>query len=290
MSSLHKMKHDLSLLKKRQIARVVLEGLHGFQYLWPERREVIEALDRVANSDEAIFLMLRGAAGVGISSILEEFASKYRSQVIFVTPRLYSKRLNMIGQVLHALFPYSNFRSHTYVPNSLMQFRRAARKIIIFDDLDIISNQNDTHEVLFDQLQQLARCPSEFKIIMSTRNKRLLGDYCRVRRVKSMVVPVSGIISAADVKDVVQRFSDWCNGQFDTCVQFPCMSQLFKREQDMPIDRIIYACETIYCSELLKASSSFNEKMSDFTKKPTTSGSLYHVSDLRHAVEYEAFG
>lgn len=284
------MKHDLSLFKKRQIARAVLEGLHGFQYLWPERRDVIEALDSVANSDEAIFLMLRGAAGAGISSILKEFASKYRSQVIFVTPRLYSKRLNMIGQVLHALFPYSNFRIHKCVPNSLMQFRRAARKIIIFDDLDIISNQNDTHEVLFDQLQQLARCPSEFKIIMSTRDKRLLGDYCRVRSIKSMVVPVSGIISAADVKDVVRGFYDWCNGQYDTCVQFPCSSQLFKREQDMSIDRIIYSCETIFCSELLKTSNSFNERMPDFTKNPSTSESLYHFSDLRHAIEYEAFG
>jgi hypothetical protein len=284
------MKHDLSLFEKRQIARAVLEGLHGFQYLWPERRDVIEALDSVANSDEAIFLMLRGAAGAGISSILKEFALKYRSQVIFVTPRLYSKRLNMIGQVLHALFPYSNFRSHKYVPNSLMQFRRAARKIIIFDDLDIISNQNDTHEVLFDQLQQLARCPGEFKIIMSTRDKRLLGDYCRVRSIKSIVVPVSGIISAADVKDVVRGFYDWCNGQYDTCVEFPCISQLFKREQDMPIDRIIYSCETIFCSELLKISNSFNEKMPDFTNNPSTSESLYHLSDLRHAIEYEAFG
>ncbi|WP_248795871.1 hypothetical protein [Pseudomonas sp. MWU13-2105] len=283
------MKRNLSLSKKRQIARTVLEGLHGFQHRWPERTKVNEALDSIAKSDDAILVMLRGAAGAGISSILEEFSLKFYDEVIVVTPRIYSTRLNIIGQVLHALFPFSSFPTYKHVPESLIQCRQAARKTIIFDDLDIISSQNNMEEVIFGQLYQLARSRGRYKIIMSTRNRRLLEYYSKVMGVTSMVIPVSGVIPAFDVSTVVQGFYDWCNQQYGTDVQSPCMSRFSKLDQDMPIDRIIYACETLYCSELLKTHLRFNGKTINFTDAPFTYEFPDHFSDLRHKVEHKAF-
>lgn len=283
------MKRNLSLIKKRQIARTVLEGLHGFQHRWPERIEVNEALDGIAKSDDAILVMLRGAAGAGISSILEEFSLKFHDEVIVVTPRIYSARLNMIGQVLHAIFPFSNFRTYKRVPKSLIECRQAARKIIIFDDLDIISNQNNMEEVIFDQLHQLTRSLGRYKIIMSTRNRRLLERYSKVMGITSMVIPVSGVIPAVDVNTVVQGFYDWCNLHYGTEAQSPCMSRFSKLDQDMPIDRIIYVCETLYCLELLKAHLDFNSKTISFTATPLIYKFPDHLSDLRHEIEHNAF-
>ncbi|XVJ50094.1 hypothetical protein ACDZ94_26780 (plasmid) [Pseudomonas sp. UBT] len=282
------MKKNLSLSKKRQIARVVLEGLHGFQHRWPERTEVYEALDSIAKVDDAIFVMLRGTAGAGISSILEEFSLKFHDEVIVVKPRIYSSSLNMIGQVLHAIFPFSNFRTHKRVPKSLIECRQAARKIIIFDDLDIISNQNGMEEVIFDQLRELARSLGQYKIIMSTRNRKLLQRYSKVTGITNMVIPVTGIIPAVNVKTVVQGFYDWCNQQYETEVQPLCLSQFSALDQDLPIERIMDVCETVYCSELLKAHL-------DFSSKTISDGTLLiydffdNLSDLRHEIEYIAF-
>lgn len=283
------MKGNLSHSKSCQIARTVLEGRHGFQHRWRERTEVNEALDGIAKSDDAILVMLRGAAGAGISSILEDLSARFCDDVIVVTPCLYSSRLNMIGQVLHALFPFSSFRSHKYVPESLIQFRKVARTIIILDDLDIISSQNNMEEVVFDELYQLARSPSRYTIIMSTRNRKLLEHYSKLRGVTSVVIPVSGVIPAADVSAVIQGFFDWCNQQYDTRAQSPCGSQFRKFYLDMPIDRIIYACETLYCSELLKIHLRSNGKKIIYTDAPFTYELPDHFSDLRHKVEYKAF-
>ncbi|MHC8381321.1 hypothetical protein [Pseudomonas sp. LB3P14] len=283
------MKRNLSLSKKRQVARTVMEGLHGFQHRWPERTEVNEALDSIAKSDDTIFVMLRGAAGAGISSIFQEFSSKFHDEVIVVTPRIYSIRLNMIGHVLHALFPFSSFHSHKHVPESLIQCRQAARKIIILDDLDIISSQNNMEEVIFDQLHQLAQSPSRYTIIMSTRNRNLLKHYSKVRGITSVVIPVSGIIPAADVSTVVQGFYDWCNQQYDTEAQPPCMSRFSELDHDMSIDRIIYACETLYCSELLKIHLRFDGETINHMDTPFTHKLSDTFSDLRHKVEYKAF-
>lgn len=288
-SETDKMMRNLPLSKKRQIARGVLEGLHGFQHRWRERTEVNRILDGIAQSDESTLVMLRGAAGVGISSILEEFSSKYHGQVIVVTPRIYTAKLNIIGQVLHSLFPFSNFRSHKHVPESLMQCRQADRRIIIFDDLDIISNQNDMENVIFDQLCKLTQSRARYKIIISTRNRNLLQNYSRVRGVKSLVISVSGIIPAADVSTVVQSFYDWCNHQYDTLTQSRSISRFSELNQDMPIDQLIYVCETLYCSELLEINIKYNGEVVNFADTPFTYKFFDYLHDLRHKIEYIAF-
>ncbi|MCO7572018.1 hypothetical protein NJH78_18700 [Pseudomonas chlororaphis] len=284
------MKCDLSFRKRREIACAVLEGLHGFQYSWPERSEVYDALDAMAEANDARLVMLSGHAGVGISSILEAFASKYHDQVIVVRPRIYSERLNMIGQVLHAVFPFSEFRSHNHVPDSLIAFRKTARKIIVVDDLDIISNQNKMHEVVFDQLSQLAGFPGDFTIIMSTRNKKLLRDYFAIKNRATTLIPVSGLISASSTKHVIQGFFEWCNRQYGTDVHQPCMAQYGKREADMPIDRIVFECESLYCAELLKVSPRFNGEEINLGDRLRLSISYEEVLQIRHAAEYCAFG
>ena len=283
------MKKNLSISKKRQIARLVLEGLHGFQHRWPERTEVYETLDSIAKVDDAIFVMLRGAAGAGVSSILEEFSLKFHDEVIVVKPRIYSSSLNMIGQVLHAIFPFSNFRTHKHVPKSLIERSQAARKIIIFDDLDIICNQNGMEEVIFDQLRELARSPGQYKIIMATRNRRLLQRYSKVTGITNMVIPVTGIIPAVNVKTVVQEFYDWCNQHYETEVQPLCLSQFSKLDQDMPIDRIMDVCETVYCSELLKMHLDFSSKTMSLDGTRLIYDCFDNLSDFRHEIEYIAF-
>lgn len=100
-----------------------------------------------------MIVMLRGASGAGISSILDEFSSKHPSGVIVVTPRLYDDKINIVGQVLHALFPLSDFPSHKRTPQSLLHLREADRKIIVFDDLDIITSQNGMQEVVLTSLR-----------------------------------------------------------------------------------------------------------------------------------------
>lgn len=284
------MKCDLSLLKRREIARAVLEGLHGFQYCWPERAEVYEALDAIAEANDPKLVMLNGHAGVGISLILETLASKYHDQVIVVRPRVYTERLNIIGQVLHAVFPFSEFRSHKRVPDSLVAFRKIARKIIIFDDLDIISNQNNMCEVVFDQLSQLLKFPGYFTVIMSTRNRRLIRDYLAIKHWPTTMIPVSGLIPASSIRDVIHAFFEWCNRLYDTDVQPPCMARPGKREADMPIDRIVFDCESLYCAGLLEVLSTFNEKGRDVGGEPSLLISHESVSQIRHAAECCAFG
>lgn len=283
------MKCDLSLRKRREIARAVLEGLHGFQYSWPERAEVYEALDAIAQANDPRFVMLNGHGGVGISSILEAFASKYNDQVIVVRPRIYMKRLNIIGQVLHAVFPFSEFRSHKRVPDSLISFRKAARKIIIFDDLDIISNQNNMREVVFDQLARFLKYPGCFTVIMSTRNRKLIRDYFAIKHLPTTMLPVSGIIPASSIKNVVHAFFEWCNRLYDTDVQPPCVACPGKREADMPIDCIVFECESLYCAELLEVLTTFKGEGRDVGGEPSLSISYESISQIRHAAECYAF-
>jgi hypothetical protein len=283
------MKRNLSLSKKRQIARAVLEGLHGFQYHWPERTQVIKALDDVVNSDSGVIVMLRGASGAGISSILHEFSSKHQFGVIVVRPRLYDDRVNIVGQVLHALFPLSNFPSYKRTPESLLHFREADRKIIVFDDLDIITNQNGMQDVVFNQLKQLAEHPGNFTIILSTRNKRLLLEYSELTGAKNIVIHASGIILAADVKTVVREFYDWCNQQYDTDLLLPCELELGKPDQDIAIDQVISLCESLYCAELLDALLKPKGKARNFAITSSLFEIFHNLPELRHVVECKAF-
>ncbi|WP_054893453.1 MULTISPECIES: hypothetical protein [unclassified Pseudomonas] len=279
------MKCDLSLRKRREIARAVLEGLHGFQYYWPERNEVYNALDALAQAKEAKLVMLSGQAGAGISSILEAFASKYHGQVILVTPRVYSERLNMIGQVLHAIFPFSEFRNHNRVPDSLIAFRKGGRKIIIFDDLDIITNQNNMHEVAFDQLNQLVGFPGYFTVIMSTRCKKLMRDYFAIKRTATTLIPVSGLVPASCTQDVINSFFERCNQQYRTNIHPSCMAGLGAPEADMPIDRIVFECESVYCAELLNLIPRASEEERKADGKRCLSIAQERVSQIRHTVE-----
>lgn len=280
------MKRNLQVSKKLQIARTVLEGLHGFQYRWPERIEVKDALYEIAQSDDAILVMLRGADGAGISSVLEEFSSAFREKVVVVHPRIYTGKLNMIGQVLHAYFPLSSFRSYDHVPQSLMQLNHPSRKILILDDLDIISGQNNLDNVVFSELCQLVK-RGRYTILMSTRNRRLLATYSAIKGVASTVIPVSGIIQAADVGRVVQEFFEWCNQQYETQFQYHSLIRFNKLGQDTPIDRIIYGCEVLYCSELLNLPTEYNMKScADFSfSREMLSG----LSELRSRAERKAF-
>lgn len=272
-SGTHKLKGDFPLRKRREIARAVLEGLHGFQYCWPERAKIYVALDSLVVSNEASLVMLRGLPGVGITSILEAFASKHRKQVILVRPRIYGERINLVSQILHSVFPFSEFRGYKRVPDSLVQLRQGARTIIIIDDLDIISNQNNMYEVIFDQIVQLRRHPGDFTIVMSTRDKKLLRDFTAIKHIPTRLIPVAGLIPATTVRFVIQGFFDWCNRQYGTNVQPLGMAECGARDTDLPIDYIVFACETFYCSELLKLSQNF----------------FGSVSELRHVAEDRAF-
>ncbi len=281
----HEMKCDLSLRKRREIARAVLEGLHGFQYCWPERTEIYSVLDSMAEAKETKFVMLSGQAGAGISSILEAFASKYHDQVIVVRPRVYSERLNMIGLVMHAIFPFSEFRNHKRVPDSLIAFRKGARKIMVFDDLDIITNQNNMHEVAFDQLSQLVGFPGYFTVIISTRCKKLLREYFAIKRTPTTLIPVSGLVPASCTQDVINSFFECCNRQYRTNVHPSCMARLGAPEADMPIDRIVFECESVYCAELLNIFPRVSEEERQAEGKRCLSISQERVSQIRHAAE-----
>lgn len=283
------MKRNLSLNKKRQIARMVLEGLHGFQYHWPARTQAIKTLDDIVSSNGGMTAMLRGASGAGISSILDEFSLKHKLSVIVVKPRLYDGKVNIIGQVLHAIFPLSNFPTHKYVPQSLLHCRDADRKAIILDDLDIITNQNGMQEVVFDQLKQLARCPGNFTIILSTRNKKLLLEYSQLNPVKNVMIHVSGDIPAAEVKAIVRDFYDWCNQQYGTDLLPPYGLDLGDPARDVPIDQVISVCELWYCLELLETLPRFERMASSFSAIPSLPEILYHLPELRHVAECKAF-
>ncbi|ESW36706.1 ATP-binding protein [Pseudomonas taiwanensis] len=283
------MKCDLSLRKRREIARAVLEGLHGFQHCWPERTEVYDALDATAEATDAKLIMLSGHAGVGISSMLEAFASKYHDRVIVVRPRIYAHRLNLIDQVLHAFFPFSEFRNYMRVPDSLIAIRQPDRNIIVIDDLDIVSNQNAMYKVVFDQLIQLAGFPSNFTIIMSTRNKKLLRDYLAIKRIRTTLIQVPGLIPASMTGEVVQCFFDWCNQKYGTDVRSLGMAPLGKWVVDMPIDRIVFESEALYCAELLKVSLKFDGSRKGLRDSLSSSSCFGEFAELRQAVEYEAF-
>lgn len=283
------MQVNLSLYKKRKIARAVLEGLHDFQHRWPERNKVYATLDSIANCDQNLLVMLRGHPGAGISSVLEAFSAKYHNQVIMVRPRLYARQLNMIGQVLHALFPLSDFKLYKEVPNSLIQFGRAGRKFIVIDDLDIISSQNCMHEVVLDQLGVLTRAPGLFTVIMSTRNTKLLATHASLKHDTIVTIPVSGLIPAVDVTSVIHGFYHWCNQQYGTHIELPSLSQFSSRVEDMPIDRIVHAGETLYCSGLLAISSKFAGKGGTASNPSLSTHSARDMSGLREHVECTAF-
>lgn len=280
------MKRNMPLSKKLQIARTVLEGLHGFQHRWPERTEVEKALDKIAQSDDAILVMLRGAAGAGISTVLEAFSSNFTEEVVVVRPRIYSMKLNMIGQVLHAYFPFSNFRSHDHIPQSLMQFNLSSRKFLVLDDLDIVSSQNNMDDVIFSELCQLVS-RGRYTILTSTRNRRLLAAYSEIRAVATTVIPVSGTIQATDVGRVVQEFFEWCNKQYGTQFQYDGLFRFNKLGQDMPIDRIIYGCEVLYCAELLSLTSKANRV--SYTDFSFSSKKLNSLAELRNKAECKAY-
>ncbi|SUD69807.1 Uncharacterised protein [Pseudomonas putida] len=284
-----KMKRDPSLRKRCAITRAVLEGVHGFQYCWRENTEAYDTLDAVAQSKESSLVMLTGHSGVGITTMLERFAEKYQDKVIVVRPRIYAHRLNLIGQVLHAVFPFSEFRSYERVPDSLIAIRQTDRKIIVFDDLDIISNQNAMHKVVVDQLIQLAGLPANFTIVVSTRNKKLLRDYLANKRIRTTLIQVRGLIPASMTGEVAQCFFDWCNEKYGTDVRPLGMPLLGRRVVDMPIDRVVFESETLYCAELLKVLPKFDGSRKGLSDSLSSSTCFYELAELRQAVGYEAF-
>lgn len=58
----------------------------------------------------------------------------------------------------------------------------------------------------------------------------------------------------------------------------------------MPIDRIVFDCESLYCAGLLEVLSTFNEEGRDVGGEPSLLISHESVSQIRHAAECCAFG
>lgn len=242
----------MNLDARRDIARSVLEGRHGFQFRWDSWMQAYDALDSISKSAAGAVVMVRGPTGAGITSLLDAFIATHSATVIVVRHDIFLSRVNLIDRVQQMVFPNSEFGWLKQVPKSLVEFVKLTnRRTIVIDDAEIIINERSLLENLIDDMRTLAMSPAGMQVIFSTRRAPLQNKLCKIKTVQTSDISLTGALTGQSFSDLKAQFCHWSNSRYGLNIRVQERNQCATTADEFEIDRAMSLLEVFYCAELL---------------------------------------
>ncbi|WP_150636630.1 hypothetical protein [Pseudomonas fluorescens] len=242
----------MNLDARRDIARSVLEGRHGFQFRWDSWNQAHDALDSISKSTAGAVVMVRGPAGAGITSLLDAFVANHSTTVIVVRHDIFLSRVSLVDRVQQMVFPTSEFGWLKRVPKSLVEFVKLTnRRTIVIDDAEIIINERDSVGNIIDDMLKFAMSAAGMQVIFSTRRVPLQNEFCKIKTVQTSDISLSGALTGQNWSDLKAQFCHWSNSRYGLNIRVQDRDQFATTADELEIDRAMSLLEVLYCTELL---------------------------------------
>lgn len=243
----------MNLDARRDIARSVLEGRHGFQFRWDSWNQAHDALDSISKSTAGAVVMVRGPTGAGITSLLDAFVATHSMTVIVVRHDIFLSRVSLIDRVQQIVFPTSEFGWLKQVPKSLVEFVKLTnRRTIVIDDAEVIINEGDSLENLIGDMCKFAMSAAGMQVIFSTRRAPLQNEFCKIKTVQTSDISLNGALTGQSWSDLKTQFCHWSNSRYGLNIRMQDWDKFATTADELEIDRALSLLEVLYCAALLR--------------------------------------
>lgn len=243
----------MNLDARRDIARSVLEGRHGFQFRWDSWNQAHDALESISKSTAGAVVMVRGPTGVGITSLLDAFIATHSTTEIVVRHDIFLSRVSLVDRVQQIVFPTSEFGWLKQVPKSLVEFVKLTnRRTIVIDDAEVIINERDSLENLIDDMCKFAMSAAGMQVIFSTRRVPLQNQFCKIKAVQTADISLSGTLTTQNWVDLKDQFCHWADSRYGLNIWGQGEDLFATAIGSFEIARAMSTLEVLYCAALLR--------------------------------------
>lgn len=264
----------MNLDARRDIARSVLEGRHGFQFRWDSWDQAHDALDSISKSTTGAVVMVRGPTGAGITSLLDAFIANHSTKVIFVRHDIFLSRVNLVDRVQQMVFPTSEFGWLKRVPKSLVEFvKLTGRRTIVIDDAEIIGSDRDSTEDIINDMLKFSMSAAGMQVIFSTRRVPLQNLFCKIKAVQTADISLNGTLTARNWFDLKDQFCHWVDSRYGLNIRQHGEDLFATAVGALEISLAMPILEVLYCAELLR------------DQLPTTTLGALATEDLKWEVQ-----
>jgi len=237
----------LNLEHSLQVARTVLEGRHGFQYVGESWRNAFsQMLKFIQNEEGGQVILIDGPAGCGITTFLRAIVADPVFSGVSVTNNLYDYDITFIDRVCAAFSLLEPSVPLQDVPAYLAEFSfLTAQTMIVVDDLDVIvRNKVDSLNVA-EQIRKMTESRARFSFIVSTRSTSL-QQHIETSSSKFFRIGLKRQLNISSCTEVIEYFWRWNNSAFRLDIPMSETILSFCKDADFEIDRVIDILQDVY--------------------------------------------
>jgi hypothetical protein len=230
-----------------EVARTILEGRHGFQYVSETWRIAYSQMLKFVEYEEGgQVILIDGLAGSGISTFLRVMVSDPVFSGVTVTHNLYEYDVTLIDRVCAALLYLEPFVSQKDVPAYLVEFSfLTARRMIVIDDLDVfVRNDRDSLHVV-NHIKKMTECRGRFCFILSTRSIELQSQIM-ISSSRFLQVRLNRQLNISSCSEIIESFWRWNNSKFRLKAPMSKSILTLCKEVDFEIDHVIDILQDLY--------------------------------------------
>ena len=237
----------MNLEHSLQVARTVLEGRHGFQYVSESWHNAFsQVLQLIQDEEGGRVILVDGPAGSGITTFLRAIVADPIFSGVTVTNNLYDYDVTLIDRVCAAFSLLESSASQQAVPAYLAEFSfLTAQRVIVIDDLDVfVPNERDFLHVA-DQIKKLTECRARFCFIVSTHSP-WLQQYIETSGSKFIRIGLKRQLNLSSCTEIIKYFWQWNNSSFQLKIPMSSSILTLCMDVDFEIDRVIDLLQDLY--------------------------------------------
>ncbi|MEW5506796.1 hypothetical protein [Pseudomonas antarctica] len=237
----------MNLEHSLQVARTVLEGRHGFQYVSESWHNAFsQVLQLIQDEEGGQVILVDGPAGSGITTLLRTIVADPIFSGVTVTNNLYDYDVTLIDRVCAAFSLLESSVSQQTVPAYLAEFSfLTAQRVIVIDDLDVfVRNERDFLHVA-DQIKKLTECRARFCFIVSTRSP-WLQQHIKTSSSKLIRIGLKRQLNISSCTEIINYFWRWNNSNFQLKIPMSRSVISLCKDVDFEIDRVIDLLQDLY--------------------------------------------
>lgn len=237
----------MNLEHSMEVARTVLEGRHGFQYVSEAWRIAFSKILKFFEGEEGgQVILIDGPAGSGITTFLRAVVSEPVFSGVSVTYDLYEYDVTLIDRVCAAFSYIEPSVSQKDVPAYLAEFSYlTGRKVIAIDDLDLfVRNDRDLLHIA-DQIKKMTDCRARFCFVVSTRSTELQHQIA-ISSSKFFRVGLKRQLNISSCSEIIESFWRWNNKKFR--LKTPMVGSVLTlcKEVEFEVDHVIDILQDLY--------------------------------------------
>lgn len=251
-----KVKAMIRCEKNFELARIVLDSRHGFQY---RSQSWIDASDRLVNflmSDKSgQIAAVTGPSGSGVTMMFRRLILHPAFDGVKISAKIEGSDSRLVDHICaeYGLTPPD--MKFKRFPLALAQYLRlTGKKHLLIDDLDCLSGSAQGYSKLADEISKLQTAEIKLNLIISTRSRQLLTQIAK-HCVDISEIRLERALFRDECVQLINQFWDWCNAHFALDFGYPEQALKACAELEFEIDKVMAYLEYTYAAKILFGAS-----------------------------------